>query len=221
MMRVRSLAGVLVVLLSMNAVAEIPNSYRTERWEGGFRLLGLQGQTLNGDRGSEVRIDDDIGFGFDFAYNLDEHVQFGFALEWVDTDFRTSNEIDPAGRFEGSGELEMTTMALNGTYHFFRKALTPYVQGAIGATYLDTNVPTGPSVPVCWWDPWWGYYCGYDTPTLSDTVFSYEVGAGIRLDVSDRFFMRGGYSQQWLDVDRGVDTLDQGLWRFGIGWVFQ
>ena len=95
------------------------------------------------------------------------------------------------------------------------------MQGAIGATYLDTNVPTGPSVPVCWWDPWWGYYCGFDTPTLSDTVFSYEVGAGVRLDVNDRLFMRGGYSQQWLDVHRGVDTLDQGLWRFGVGWFFR
>ena len=32
--------------------------------------------------------------------------------------------------------------------------------------------------------------------------------------------MRAGYSQQWLDVDRGVGTLDQGLWRFGIGMMF-
>ena len=217
-MRGRSLLGLLVATVSLNAIAEIPNSYRTERWEGGFRFLGLQGQTLNGDRSLKCVLMTISASGSILPITWMSTCRWG-SLE-VDT-FRTTNQVDPTGRFDGRGELEMTTMNLNGTYHFFRKALTPYVQGAIGATYLDTNVPTGPSVPVCWWDPWWGYYCGFDTPTLSDTVFSYEVGAGVRLDVNDRLFMRGGYSQQWLDVDRGVDTLDQGLWRFGVGWFFR
>jgi hypothetical protein len=39
--------------------------------------------------------------------------------------------------------------------------------------------------------------------------------------VNDQFFMRGGYSQQWLDVDRSAGTVDQGLWRFGFGMLFQ
>jgi len=209
-------------LLSLPALAEIPNSYRAERWEGSFRVIGLEGQSFTGDGGSQAKVDDDIGFGFDFAYNLDEKLSLGFALEWVDTDFRTTMQPVAGGTaFDGRGDLEVTTMNVNGTYHFFRKALTPYVHGAMGATYLDTNVPTGPSTPVCWWDPWWGYYCGLDTPTLNDTVFSYEVGAGVRLDVNDQFFMRGGYSQQWLDVDRSAGTVDQGLWRVGFGMLFQ
>lgn len=219
-MRFRCWAVPLLVMFASSAVAEIPNSYRTERWEGSFRVIGLQGQTVSGERGSSVDITDDVGFGFDMAYNRDEHLSFGFALEWVETDFRTDNDGVTGDDFDGRGELEMTTMNLNATWHFVNKALTPYVHGAVGATYLDTNVATGPSVPVCWYDPWWGYYCGLDTPTLSDTVFSYEAGAGLRLDMTDTAFMRAGYSQQWLDVDRGVGTLDQGLWRFGIGMMF-
>ncbi|MCK0155006.1 outer membrane beta-barrel protein [Alcanivorax sp. S6407] len=210
----------LFLAIPAQLLAEIPNSYRAERWEGSIRVIGLQGQKVTGERGSSVDITDDVGFGFDMAYNHDEHLALGFAMEWVETDFRTDTTSDANGSFDGRGELEMTTMNLHGTWHFFDKALTPYVHGALGATYLDTNVATGPSVPVCWYDPWWGYYCGLSTPTLSDTVFSYEAGAGLRLDIDDSTFVRAGYSQQWLDVGRGVDTVDQGLWRFGIGMVF-
>ncbi|WP_290522783.1 outer membrane beta-barrel protein [Alcanivorax sp.] len=212
--------GLLAGVMPLQLLAEIPHSYRAERWEGSFRVIGLEGQTVSGERGSSVDITDDVGFGFDMAYNRDEHLSLGFALEWLETDFRSDTTSDANGSFDGRGELEMTTMNLNATWHFARKALTPYVHGAVGATYLDTNVATGPSVPVCWYDPWWGYYCGLDTPTLNDTVFSYEVGAGLRLDMSDTAFMRAGYSQQWLDVDRGAGTVDQGLWRFGIGMLF-
>ena len=214
------LSALLMVCLPLSVLADIPNSYRAERWEGSFRVLGLQGQTVSGERGSSADISDDVGFGFDMAYNVDEHLSWGVALEWVETDFRTENPVIADEDFDGRGELEMTTMNLNGTYHFFRKALTPYVHGSVGATYLDTDVPTGPAVPVCWYDPWWGYYCGLDTPTLSDTVFSYEAGAGLRLDMNDNTFLRAGYSRQWLDVDRGVGTLDQELWRFSVGMLF-
>lgn len=210
----------LVSLLPLSALADIPGSYRAERWEGSVRVLGLQGQTVSGERGSSVDITDDVGFGFDLAYNRDEHLALGFAMEWLETDFRTNTTSDSSGSFDGRGELELTTMNLNGTYHFFKKALTPYVHGAVGATYLNTNVATGPSVPVCWYDPWWGYYCSLDTPTLSDTVFSYEAGVGVRLDMNDGAFLRAGYSREWLDVGRGAGTVDQGLWRLGIGMVF-
>ncbi|MGB2337547.1 MAG: hypothetical protein ACPH5V_09560 [Alcanivorax sp.] len=79
-------------LLSLPALAEIPNSYRAERWEGSFRVIGLEGQSFTGDGGSKAKVDDDIGFGFDMAYNLDEKLSLGFALEWVDTDFRTTTQ---------------------------------------------------------------------------------------------------------------------------------
>ncbi|MCG8391669.1 MAG: outer membrane beta-barrel protein [Pseudomonadales bacterium] len=209
------------LLFGVSAVAELPSSYRTDRWEGSFRVIGLQSEDVVGENGSRADIDGDVGFGFDFAYNHDEHLALGMALEWVDTDFRSTSQSDAGNiAFDGRGDLEMTTFNLNGTYHFTDKALAPYVHAALGATYLDTNVPTGPSVPVCWWDPWWGYYCGLDTPTLNDTVFSSELGVGMRLDVNDRFFVRGGYSRQWLDVDRGAGTVELGLWRFGIGSFF-
>ena len=220
MMKKTYFSAVLLSLLPLQGWSDIPNSYRAERWEGSLRVLGLQGQTVTGERGSRVAITDDVGFGFDMAYNHDEHLSLGFGMEWVETEFRTANPVVSGEDFDGRGELEMTTLNLSGTWHFFQKALTPYVLGAAGATYLNTNVATGPAVPVCWYDPWWGYYCGLDTPTLSDTVFSYEAGAGIRLDLNDGGFVRAGYSQQWLDVGRGVGTVDQGLWWFGIGMVF-
>ncbi|EKF74291.1 lipoprotein [Alcanivorax hongdengensis A-11-3] len=203
-------------------MADLGNSYRAERWEGSFRLNGLQSESFDGKNGSSADIDDAVGFGFDFAYNLDENLALGMALEWVDTDFETtSREVGGSQSYSGKGDLEMTTLNVNGTYYFLPKVITPYVHASLGATYLDTDVPTGPPVPVCWWDPWWGYYCGLDTPTLSESAFSYEVGAGVRWEVNDAFFVRGGYSQQWLDVGKGAGTVDVGLYRLGLGFYFQ
>ena len=219
-MRFRYWAAPLLVMFAGSAVAEIPNSYRSGHWEGSLRILGLEGQTVSGERDSSVDITDGMGFGFDMAYNRDKHLSLGFALEWLETDFRTKSDPVTGDDFDGRGEMEITTMNLNATWHFFNKALTPYVHGAVGATYIDTNVATGPSVPVCWYDPWWGYHCRLETPTLSDTMFSYEAGVGLRLEMTNSAFMRAGYSQQWLDVDRGIGTLDQGLWRLGIGVMF-
>ena len=35
--------GGMACLLSLPALAEITNSYRAERWEGSFRVIGLEG----------------------------------------------------------------------------------------------------------------------------------------------------------------------------------
>ncbi len=62
--------GGMACLLSLPALAEIPNSYRAERWEGSFRVIGLEGQSFTGDGGSQAKVDDDSGVGFDRGWRL-------------------------------------------------------------------------------------------------------------------------------------------------------
>ena len=70
------------------------------------------------------------------AYNLDETLSLGFALEWMDTDFRTTTQPVAGGSaFDGRGDLEMTTMNVNGTYHFFRIHQLRWVMTAIFLDY--------------------------------------------------------------------------------------
>jgi len=49
----------------------------------------------------------------------------------------------------------------------------------IGWTWIDTNIPDGPPVGGCWWDPWWGYVCTTTYPTKTKSAFSYQATLGV------------------------------------------
>jgi hypothetical protein len=71
---------------------------------------------------------------------------------------------------------------------------------------------------VCWWDPWWGYYCGSVVPTKSNTYFSYNAGAGLRWDVNRAIFLRAVAVRQWIDVGGPVGSPAMDQYRIDIGF---
>ena len=73
---------------------------------------------------------------------------------------------------------------------------------------------------MCWWDPWWGYYCGSTVPTKSEDYWSYNVGAGMRWDAKGALFLRGMLSRQWVDVGGGLGKPDFTQARVEVGWRF-
>ena len=77
-------------------------------------------------------------------------------------------------------------MSGNAIWHLMDGPLTPYVGAGLGWTWIDTNVPTGPPVTGCWWDPWWGYVCYTDYPTKTTDAFSYQAILGVRYEFNPR-----------------------------------
>ena len=73
------------------------------------------------------------------------------------------------------------------------RSLTPYVEGGIGWTYIDSNIIDGIPSTGCWWDPWWGPVCATFPTTYGKNVWSFALGAGLRAELTDTFFLRGGY----------------------------
>jgi len=196
---------------------------RAGHWEGSFQVLYGDSKTVDSDNGSSAEVDNSFGWGLGFGYNFDDHWAIEFNGSWREADYKatiTPQAGNPNGPQSISGTLETGTLAVNATYNFLPRALTPFVTGGVGGTYVDTNIPNGLATPVCWWDPWWGYYCAPVYPTKSDTYFSYNAGIGVRWDAKGKLFLRGLISQQWVDVGGGVGTPSFTQFRFDIGARF-
>lgn len=214
-------AAIAFTLVAASAAAQ---SHRAGKWEGHFNVLYGDSKNLSSDQGSSADIDSDFGWGFGFGYNFNEHFALEGNFSWFDTDYRaniTPDAGNPNGRQTINGTMETSTLAFNATYNLFARAFTPFITGGVGSTWVDTNIPDGLAQPVCWWDPWWGYYCAPVYPTKSDTYLSYNVGAGVRWDSPQSgLFLRALVSEQWLDVGGSVGTPDFLQFRIDIGTRF-
>ena len=196
---------------------------RAGKWELNLPLQYTDSTTLTGDMGSSADIDSAMGWGFGFGYNFNDHWALGMSFLWSEADYSATTtpdagNLNPPLRF--SGTLETATTSVNATYNFLAKALTPFITAGIGRTWVDTNIPDGLPQNVCWWDPWWGYYCGSIVPTKSEDYWSYNVGAGLRWDAEAPYFLRGMISRHWVDVGGSLGTPEFTQVRVEIGFRY-
>jgi opacity protein-like surface antigen len=192
---------------------------RAGKWEFTFQPQYVDSKSVTGNNGSRADVSGDWGFGLGLAYNFSNHLALGGELTWGNADYRARivpGAGNPGSSFDISGTMETSTLRLNGTWNFLATNFTPFVTGGIGATYVDTNIPNGPT--QCWVDPWFGTYC--DTPTRSNTYFSYNAGAGLRWDVNRDFFLRGVYTRQWIDVGGGAGSPAFDQFRIDFGFRY-
>ena len=130
---------------------------RAGRWEFTLQPQYVDSMSVSGGGGSRANIDSDWGFGFGFAYNFSNHLALGGELTWNDAGYRATVVPGPGNggsAFNLVGTMETSTLRMNGTWHFLTGNFTPFVTGGIGATWVDTNIPNGPT--QCWIDPWYG-----------------------------------------------------------------
>jgi opacity protein-like surface antigen len=192
---------------------------RANRWEFTLQPQYVDSGSVTGSNGSRADISGDWGFGFGLAYNLSNHLALGGEFTWNDAGYRATivpGAGNPGASFNLNGTIETSTLRFNGTWNFLSTNFTPFVTGGIGATYVDTNIPNGPT--SCWVDPWWGTYC--DTPTRSNTYFSYNAGGGVRWDVNRGFFLRAVYLRQWIDVGGGAGSPAFDQFRIDFGFKY-
>jgi len=192
---------------------------RAGQWEFTLQPQYVDSKSVTADNGSRADIAGDWGFGFGFAYNFSNHLALGGELTWNEADYRARivpAAGNPGSSFDLNGTMETSTLRMNVTWNILATSFTPLVTGGIGATYVDTNIPNGPT--QCWTDPWYGTYCG--TPTRSNTYFSYNAGAGLRWDVNRSFFLRGVYTRQWVDVGGGAGSPAFDQFHFDFGFKY-
>jgi opacity protein-like surface antigen len=197
-------------------------SLRSKRWE---ILLGPQytlARNLGFDGGTTAKINDTWGFAFQIGYNFNAHWNLAGIFSWSQPDYQAV--VQPAAGTLGgprsiSGSIQTNTFGLNLTYNILKGPLTPYVEGNVSGTYINTDIAAGPPVVGCYWDPWFGQICGVTQPTKSDTYFSTGIGGGLRWDINKYVLLRGGVRYQWIDLSNtGVPGFT--IFKIDIGFKF-
>jgi opacity protein-like surface antigen len=186
----------LVALVAASATAAHAGlngpSQRTMTWDYSLQTRYTGSRTYDADGGSKISFNDDLGWGFGFGYNFDEKFVLGGIFSWRSVSYVATAVGEDNNAFDYSNWLDSGTLGLYGDWNILPKRITPYLTGAIGWTWIDTNISAGYS-GGCYWDPWWGYICGNYPVTYGVNSFSYSIGGGLRLEVADNAYFRVGY----------------------------
>jgi hypothetical protein len=211
----------LIVLVPLAAAGE---SERPNRWQSSIPLTFTSSSSYDSTFTS-VDISDDLGWGFGFGYHLNKMFMVGMDLTWLSANYNASIATDfdgdeiPDDSVDIGGTLDAANMQFVGQYNILGGRVTPFLRASLGWTWIDSNIPSGPTQGVCWWDPWWGYVCDTWQPTFEDTSFAYGAAVGVRGELTDRFFLEGSYNMLWVDFDKaGTQSFDG--FRLNVGWVF-
>jgi opacity protein-like surface antigen len=199
---------------------------RAGKWEFTLQPQYTHSTTFDTGNGSGGKIDSSLGFGFGVGYNLNANLTLGGDFAWSTGNYSGTAAPapgNPGAPYTFTGTLESNTIRFNATWNFLPGDVTPFVIAGIGSTYIDTNVPVNPALPpqtVCWWDPWWGYYCGAYVPTRTAYYVSYSGGVGVRFEVDRSIFLRALVNRMWIDAGSSLGTpwIDQ--YRFDVGFKF-
>ena len=218
-MRIRYLTTLALLLCTGTALAD-----RQPGWDFGGELLYQFSQDVNFKGGSNASVDDDLGLALSFVYRFNSRFELLFGFDWNNVDYKANiapAPISPGGPIVGNGfsvdgTLEYWTPRVGVNFNLLEGDLTPYVTGGIGWAFIDTNIPDGRPTSACYWDPWYGYVCGTFQDTKNFDELTYNVGVGLRWDVSRTMSLRFGYERHWLDLGEatsqpGFDVIKLGL----------
>ncbi len=194
-------------------------SDRTECWDFSIQTRYVGSSDFEGEQGAQLSIEDDLGWGFDLGYNINERFKLGGFVSWRSVGY-SARIVDAADANNTSGYggwLDTANLALNATWNVLANRFTPYVQGSIGWAMVDTNIPAEIDYG-CYWDPWWGYVCGDYATTYGDDTASFALGAGVSWQLSTAFYIRAGYEKSWLESGT-ADGFD--MFRFDMGFLYR
>lgn len=191
---------------------------RRPGWEFGADIIYQDPQDIDFNGGSFASLDEDVGIALTFGYRFSKRLELQFSLDWNTVDYDASIASGTAGQlgFTAEGDLEAFTPRVALNFNLLEGDLTPYVTGGVGWSFIDTNIPDSPPQTSCWWDPWFGYYCGTWQSTRSIDDLVYNLGVGARWDISSTFSMRLGYERHWLDLGEATSTPEFDQLKFGI-----
>ena len=215
-----------VLLFAMAPLAWSQGTYRyganerADTWDFSIEVVYQGSESLSGEGGSSLKIDDDWGFGFNFGYNFTNHWALGFEMNFLDPRYHATAVSEDTGELKTfSHTSSMFNGLVKGTYNILKGPVTPFIDLSVGFTYIDSNVADRPPTTGCWWHPYWGYICNTYWSTYDETIFNYGGGLGVRWDVTRDIFLRASYNA----MNAGTSNLSDPTFysgRLEIGWSF-
>jgi opacity protein-like surface antigen len=213
---------VAVAVALLGAAGSADAQDREGRWEFTLGAIYQLGTEVDAQNGGSLDTGDDFGFTLGGGYNFTDRLAATFGLEWAGIDYDArATDPETGSPVNITGGYDQFILSGNLVLNLTDGPLVPYVGAGIGWTWIDTNIPNGPPLTWCWWDPWWGYVCSTSYPTATIDAFSYQALLGLRYEFdNDRTFLRLGYTSQWMDFDASSGTPRFDVIVFDFGWIF-
>lgn len=211
--------AMLLIALPCISHAQSSNRY-AGTWDVSVSALQQQSMDFSGENGSSLKVNSDLGFGLNFAYNLNPNFSVGMDLEYVSPKYSASLTGETGEDFDINHSFSQWNTRFKGTWNFVDGPITPYIDGGIGWSFFDSNVADGPPQTGCYWHPYWGYICNNYYSTFSDTLFSYGGGAGLRFEFGSGGFMKASYNYWKMDGvgESGSSALTSGKLEIGMSF---
>jgi len=156
--------------------------------KGTSELYGIGGYVHGDDFSGSVegvpvsaQIDGHALYGFGLGHNFDDHFNLNTNLLW--------GSADVDGRAPGvdvSGDADVFTWNVNLDYNVFKNAFTPVLSGGIGLINLDGDI---------------------NGVKFDETDFAYNLGAGVRWDAENSFFVKAMYTWTWTELEDTDDSI--------------
>jgi hypothetical protein len=216
----RSLLKYAVVSWVLAGSAAHAQTDREGTWEIGGTLLDLSSVDLFGPNGSSILVDDETGFGFTGAYNVTNRFAAGLDISYSDPAYVATFVPDgPVAPQTIGANLDVNVIHLKAIFNILESDFTPYVELGGGWTYIDSNIVSDFSGPICWWDPWWGYICTNYYETYSDTRTSWNYALGIRWESDSSLVLKASWGVMDIDRNRAED-LELDTIQLSFSWMF-
>ena len=217
---------VLLAVFSTNAQAEFYDS-RAEKWEFFLAPQVTNSKSLDGENGTDASINKASALGFGFGYNVNHHVELTMLFASTSSNYSTTRNIDndpddpnnPTEPKTITSSIYTSSLNFGFTWNLLSTPFTPYISANIGSTYIDSGYPTGEIVSGCWWDYWYGYVCYPYAQTYTSTEINYGAGVGLRYDFNRKLYMKGGVSQNYLELN-STNTPVFTTYQFIFGFMF-
>ena len=194
--------GALTLLQAMPASAQVKaRSQELDAYAG-----ELFGDDLTDTRisGRKPKLDDDVTFGVRYGYNFTEAWGIEAALGY------SPNKVK--GLAGGDVDLDVTTLDLDGVYHFNPGGgrFVPYVLAGFGYASAHLNHDLQ------------GIVNAQPVTIRDDSGFTTNAGAGVKYFATDALLFR--LEARYRYLDKVVDHFDHSLNTFeatlGVGWQF-
>ena len=213
----------LIAILVLTAPAlTFAQGSRAGSWEWSVAAVYQDSASSGAEGGSNLKLDNELGFGFNFGYNFTNKLYLGGDFEWLRPDFTATliEDAPGANRTTINHTMSQFNGRIKGVLTFLESPLSPFVEAGIGWSYFDSNVVDGDPIVGCWWHPWYGYICEGFYNTFSSTEFSYGGALGLRYILRGGMTLKLSVNQYWIDVGNAGGDPELNAARLEFGWSF-
>ncbi len=211
------LVGLILCVAFIPQVQAQDQLIRTGHWDLGVqgRYVGSQDSASEG--GSSITLDNSFGWGLAIHYNFNQQFSLGmdFSMHSIGYTAQLVDVDDPSLIGSYSNNLDVAKFGVVGTWNVLKGPYTPYINGAVSWTQIDTNIDSGME-DGCYWDPYMGEICGPYPTTYETETASFSFGLGGRFELRGPFFVRAGYEYSNLNID-AIDG--QHIMRIDLGFL--